>query len=280
MNVGFIGTGSMGSILIEAMLRSGALQPQQVVAANRTREKAQQLAARYPGMKVASSNAEVFQECDMVFLCIKPMEYKKVIDEVKPYALPTHSIVSITSPVLLKHLEDHLPSKITKMIPSITNYTCSGATLCIYGTRIMPEDAEQLEGLLRQFSTPLRISEQYTRICSDLSSCGPAFLAFFVQSLINGAIAHTGIPEEQATELASQMTLGTGMLLTEGNFSPETLQQRVSVPGGITAEGLKLLSNEIGDVFCQLFKVTHDKYDEDVQKIEAQFYGTTEPTKL
>ncbi len=274
MNVGFIGTGSMGSILIEALLQSGALQPEQITAVNRTPRKAEQLAALYPGLRTAATAKELFPECDIVFLCVKPKEYKAVLDVIASAALPTQIIVSITSPVLIRHLEDRLPCKIMKMIPSITNYAKSGASLCMYGSRMLPEDQELVEGILRHISEPIRISEQFTRICSDLSSCGPAFLAFFIQKLIEGAILHTGIPEDKATRLASEMTLGTGMLLASGAFTPETLQQRVSVPGGITAEGLKLLSEEMDDVFCRLFKVTHAKYDEDVAKVEEQLYGT------
>lgn len=36
MKVGFIGTGSMGSLLLEALIDSGSLAPNQVYASNRT----------------------------------------------------------------------------------------------------------------------------------------------------------------------------------------------------------------------------------------------------
>lgn len=39
MKVGFIGTGSMGSLLIYALIQSGALEPRQIAASNRTPSK-------------------------------------------------------------------------------------------------------------------------------------------------------------------------------------------------------------------------------------------------
>ncbi len=48
MKVGFIGTGSMGSILIEAFIQSGALNPEDIIASNRTASKVERLAAAYP----------------------------------------------------------------------------------------------------------------------------------------------------------------------------------------------------------------------------------------
>jgi len=274
MNVGFIGTGSMGSILIESLIRSEALLPEQVIASNRTVEKVNRLAEKYPGLRVGRSNIEVVLEAELVFLCIKPGEFKKVIDEIKQVTLPSQVIVSITSPVLIEHLEGQLNCKIAKVIPSITNYVLGGASLCIHGNRMENSDKLALEQLLACISEPIRINEKHTRVTSDISSCGPAFFSFLLQRFIEAAVQETGIPYDQATRLASHMLLGTGKLLTEGGFTPDVLQQRVSVPGGITAEGLKLMDNELGDTFNRLIRTTHAKFDEDLEKVTANFLRT------
>jgi competence protein ComER len=271
MKVGFIGTGSMGSILIEAFIHAGALQPDQIKASNRTLRKVQRLAENYPGLHVAESNIEVATTSDLIFLCVKPGEFKKVLDEIKISLKPAQIVASITSPILLKHLESQLPSKITKIIPSITNYVLSGATLCIHGDRMLPEDQELLENLLAHISSPIRVSESYTRISSDLSSCGPAFLAHFIQQFIDAAVAETGISTQEATQLAAEMTLGTGKLLTTGGFTPASLQKRVSVPGGITAEGLRIMQDDLTGMFNRVIRATHAKYEEDIEKSDLLF---------
>lgn len=271
MKVGFIGTGSMGSILIEAFIQSGALNPEQIVATNRTIAKVERLAAVYPGLQAAHSNIEAAQQSELLFLCVKPSDYKTVIDDIQGIARPEQIIVSITSPVMIYQLEQQLPSKIAKIIPSITNYVFSGATLCMYGDRLDIEDKELLENLVSHISAPVRVSEQHTRISSDLSSCGPAFLAFFIEKFIQAAVEETGISEDEATQLASEMTLGTGKLLTTGGFTPATLQQRVSVPGGITAEGLRMMQKELRGLFNNLVRTTHSKYEEDLEKVEVLF---------
>ncbi|WP_309120530.1 late competence protein ComER [Paenibacillus sp.] len=273
MNVGFIGTGSMGSILIESFIRTNALRPDQIVATNRTFAKAERLAETHPGLRAVPSNREVALAADMVFLCVKPKEFKNVIDDIKPYVTAAQTVVSITSPVLIRHLEEHIPCKIAKIIPSITNYVCSGATLTMYGSRMEAEDIETLERLLQRMSKPLVVSEEYTRISSDISSCGPAFLAFFVEQFVQAAVTYTGISKEEATTLASEMVLGTGLLLTAGGFSPESLRERVTVPGGITAEGLRMLSLDLDGTFERLIRTTHHKYKEELDKVEGLFYN-------
>jgi competence protein ComER len=273
MKIGFIGTGSMGTILIKSLLQSGAIHPEDASVSNRTYAKAAFLADTFPGLTAARSNSELVKRQDIIFLCIKPAEFKSVLDEIRSELKASQIVVSITSPVLIRHLEDQLPCKIAKVIPSITNFVHSGATLCIYGERITDEDQTMLESMLSRISTPLRVSEAYTRVISDISSCGPAFLAFLVQKLIDAATEETGIPRETAVRLACEMTLGTGQLLTSGGFTPAELQQRVTVPGGITAEGIKILQKRTDGAFNELIRATHAKYEEDLERVDTMFYG-------
>ncbi|WP_148928520.1 late competence protein ComER [Paenibacillus methanolicus] len=273
MNIGFIGVGSMGSLLIDAFVATGALDPSQITVSNRTFAKAVSLAVRHPGLNAVPSNAEAASGRDIIFLCVKPHEYKKVIDELRHGLQPHQLLVSITSPVLLNQLEDCLPCKIAKVIPSITNYVHEGATLCMFGTRVEPADRKRLLDLLAYISDPLEIEECHTRIVSDLSSCGPAFIAFVLQKFIDAAVEETGIDRAQATAIASAMLHGTGKLLTEGEMTPEQLQQRVAVPGGITAKALALLHKELEGVFNGVVRTTHAKYEEDLVVVHDLLYG-------
>ena len=274
MKIGFIGTGSMGSLLIDSFIRFGALQPDQILVSNRTAHKALKLADRYPGLEVSRSNAENASHSDLLFLCVKPGEFKPVIDEISKVMRASQIAVSITSPVQLSHLESELPCKVAKIIPSITNQTGSGASLCMYGSRIKEKDRLLLESLLSSISRPIPVLESHTRITSDFSSCGPAFLSYFVEKWVDAAVEMTGADRSALYALAGEMLLGTGKLLTEEGFTPEQLQQRVAVPGGITAQALSLLEKRLEGLFHQLIRTTHDKYDEDLAKLDAAF-GTT-----
>ncbi|WP_308638812.1 late competence protein ComER [Paenibacillus silvisoli] len=273
MNVGFIGIGSMGSLLIDTFIGSGALKPSQITASNRTFSKALCLADRHPGLQAVPSNRDAVVNQDLIFLCIKPMEFKTVIDQIRDVVQPQQLVISITSPVMIEQLEESLPCKIAKVIPSITNYMCSGVSLCMYGDRMTDADIIRLTGLLSYISEPLPIDEQHTRVVSDLSSCGPAIMAHLLQRFIDAAVEETGIPRDQARIVASEMLLGTGQLLTAGGMSPEELQSRVSVPGGITAQALALLNRELDGVFNRLIRTTHAKYREDLDRVKVSLYG-------
>lgn len=272
MKVAFIGTGSMGSLLIDAFLRSGALLPHNICASNRSPYKTKWLVQRHPGLQAYGSNAEAVQGSKIVFLCIRPLDYPEVIAEIRDVLDDKQIVVSITSPVQVETLEAAIPSKVAKIIPSITHSVHSGASLCMYGKRIRPEDRLLLEQLMSSISKPVTLKESETRIASDLSSCGPAFVAYMLQLWAESAAELTGIGYAEAIELGSEMLLGTGKLLTEGSLSPEELIERVAVPGGVTAEGIAVLESGLRGVFTRLIETTHRKYDEDIGRVHARFH--------
>ena len=269
MVVGFIGTGSMGSVLVHAFVRSNALKPEELMIHNRTTRKAELLAELYPGIRVSCSPVETAVSSDILFLCVKPLEFKNVLEKISIFLRRDQVLVSVTSPVMIRQLEDAVSCKVAKVIPSLTNYERSGATLCMYGDRMNDRDKDLLESLLCHISTPIRIQEQFARVSSDISSIGPAFIAFFVEQLVEASVKVAGISRAEANRLAGEMVLGTGLLLTSGGFTPEALQQRISVPGGITAKALELMRTETEGLFEQVIQATHRKFDEDLIHVET-----------
>jgi competence protein ComER len=67
------------------------------------------------------------------------------------------------------------------------------------------------------------------------------------------------------------MIVGLGELLKQGHYTLTSLQEKVCVKGGITGEGIKILENELGEVFEHIFQATQAKFKEDLDKVESQF---------
>jgi competence protein ComER len=269
MQIGFIGTGSMGSILVEALLASKALSPGNIIVSNRTPSKAEKLADRYPGLAVAKSNAEVAQTADVLILCVKPLEYKQALEQLTSWLSAEHLLITITSPVQLIQLEELVPCAVARVVPSITNAACSGVSLCEFGSRITDQQREWILSLFSNISHPVEVSEPFLRVASDISSCGPAFLSYILQQIIADAVDETGISHEAATYLTAQMLIGMGELLKQEIFTLPALQERVCVPGGITGEGLIALQQSIPGVFRNVFRRTHAKFEEDRLLVKA-----------
>jgi competence protein ComER len=271
MEVGIIGTGNMGTILAEAMLNANAVSPSSMTVTNRTKAKALLLKNTFPEVTIETNAIEVAKRADLIFICVKPLDVLDILNQVKSVITKNHCVVSITSPISVNNLESQLACSVARVIPSITNRALSGVSLFSFGTQCSEDWKKKLWSLFENISVPFEIDENITRVSSDIVSCGPAFFSYLIQRFITAAVNETGINQETATTLASEMLIGLGELLKKGHYTLPTLQEKVCVKGGITGEGIKVLEAELGNVFEHLFQATHRKFDEDLAHIAQQF---------
>ena len=261
----------MGTILISSFIDGFAAPPSDFIVTNRTLEKTIPLKERYPNLTVVESAEAVVSQSDLIFICVKPHEIYPLLNNLKSSLNETKFVVSITSPVAVNQLELLIPGPCARVIPSITNRALAGTTLHTFGKRCTEKQKERLTSLFSRISVPVEIDEKVTRVASDISSCGPAFISYILERMIKAAIKVTAISEEQATDLVTQMMVGYGQLFKKEYYTLETLQKKVSVKGGVTGEGLKVLEEELGPIFEHLFEKTHAKFIEDHQTVDAQF---------
>jgi competence protein ComER len=271
MKIGFIGTGNMGRILIEAFLEAGAIKEDELIITNRTLEKALNIKQTYPGVCVVVSAEEVVQKATIVFLCVKPLDVHPLLQQLSSFWTKQHCLVSITSPISVEQLETVVPCQVVRVIPSITNRAFAGSTLITVGKRCSSHYQHYIETLFRHISTPSYIGDEITRVASDIASCGPAFFSYLLQRFIDAAVAKTAITKEQATTLTTDMIVGLGELLKRNLYTLPTLQEKVCVKGGITGEGIAVLEKEMDEVFERVFAKTHEKFKGDIEKIKNQF---------
>ncbi|MBM6619229.1 late competence protein ComER [Bacillus suaedaesalsae] len=270
MNIGIIGTGNMGTILVESFIESRAVTPSNLYLTNRTLKKAENLKTIDSALHVMPNAEEVAASSDIIFVCIKPLDIFPLLNRLSPLLKPEQCIVSITSPISVEQIQEVVKCNVARVIPSITNRALSGVSLMTFSQSCSQEMKEQLLALFHHISSPVLIEDNITRVASDIVSCGPAFFTYLVRRFITSAVEETEISEEIATELASGMIIGLGKLLDKGVFTLPTLQEKVCVKGGVTGEGIKVLEEELGLVFNHVFNSTHEKYYEDIREVTEQ----------
>jgi competence protein ComER len=270
MNVGFIGTGNMGRILLEAFINSNTLEESQLYITNRSLAKALDIKKIYPEINVFTNAADVASRSDILFICVKPLDFKKVFDEVGKYISNDCCVVSITSPLSIQQLESNVSCMVARVIPSITNSAFSGASLISYSDRVTPDMQVTINSLFECISNPYYIDEKVTRVASDLVSCGPAFVAYLLERMIEASTEETLIDKELAVDLTTEMIIGLGKLLETKKFTLPELIEKVCVKGGITGEGIKVFDKHLGTMFNELFISTNNKFLEDKELISKQ----------
>lgn len=269
VNVGFIGLGNMGHMLVTALARTQALGPGEIFASNRSPEKLKRLAAAAPSVQVAYSNRELVQRCQTVFLCVKPGETRAVLEETAPYITPDHLLVAITNSIDIPVLEKAVRARVAKVIPSIVQNVDDGVSLLMFGERCTTDDVGFLTRLMAKISRPHVIEESQARVASDLTSCGPAFLSYTFRAMAQAAHHYQpDLSPETIEALIRETAVATCRLMEQTGLSFDDIIARVSVPGGITADGIKVLDEQMAGVWEQVVETTIVKEEAKKAKVE------------
>ena len=256
MNTGFIGVGSMGGMLVRALLRSGALAPQDVYAANRSNARLEALSVRFPGIHVVN-NSQLAAQCELIFVCVSTKDMAGVLAEIDPELSSRQLLVTISSAIPLKALEDRVPCRVAKLIPSITQEVGAGIALWMYGARVTAEDRHLLEALLGRISQPVAISESLERPAIGLASGGPALIAYVLQAMADEAVrSNAGLSPELARKLVQETASATMRLVMEANMTGEEIIRRVALPGGVTEQAIEILSRYVPQAWRTVFRET------------------------
>jgi len=254
MNTGFIGIGSMGGMLVRALLRSHAVAVENVWAANRSQGKLTPLAAEFPGIHVAGTR-ELAANCDLIFLCLNAADATTALAQMDPELRPGQLLVTIASQISLQSLEDRVPCRAAKLIPSLPQEIGAGVALLMYGSRATADDRKLLENLLGRIGHPIVIAESWLRPAISLASGGPAFVAYLLQSMAEEAArSNPDFPPELALSLVQETAIATLQLMAEANMNPEEVIRRVALPGGMTALGIEVLSRYIPQAWQAVFR--------------------------
>src|SRR5262245_11322678 len=102
MTLGFVGTGTITAAMVRGLHRAGFDRP--LVLSPRNAELAAKLAAECTNVSIGSSNQDVLDQCETVFIAVTP----QVVDEVMAGLRfePRHRVVSLVATVSMRRLSE------------------------------------------------------------------------------------------------------------------------------------------------------------------------------
>lgn len=244
----FIGTGNMGGALARAACR--AIGPGEVVLANRTLQKAEDL-ARELGCAVAPDNAQAVESARYVFLCVKPQMMAGVLAELAPVLRRCHAagedkvLISVAAGLRLADLARSVQGAgydpaILRLMPNTCVSVGQGVTAMCAPAGVDEKVLAEVESTLSCSGVVTRIPESQMDAFSALAGCGPAFVCLFLEALADGGVM-AGLPRKQAMEYAARVVLGTCAMALERDKHPGVLKDEVCSPAGSTIAGVAAL---------------------------------------
>jgi len=257
----------MGSMLVNGFLASGTVTPDQIGISNRTMTKIESLRLQWADITITSDNRKVARESDLLFVCVKPLDFSTVLYEIKSNLTELTHLVSIAACVTINDIERQFSGPITKIIPSLTSEVNEGISLVCHNSKVSENQKKILENLLGSVSKVVQVKETDFEAAADLTSCAPGMIAAIFDNFVHAGIRHSDIPPEVAHQMVVSTLFGTAKLLTERGIDFSEMIRRVATKGGITEEGVKVLNRHLPEVFDEVFSKTLSKHDLIKEKI-------------
>jgi len=234
MKVGIIGVGNIGSMILEVLNKKAEYD---FYIYNRSVEKVRKYEV-FENVKICSSAMEVYRTSDYTFLCVKPQQTKQVYEELAAVTQENGILVSTAAGKRIEEISASThKSKIIRIMPTITSRIAIGITAVCYSKHVPLEKQREFEELIAPFGEVMELEEEKFDAFTVLNSSGPAFVAFVLESFIEGAI-NIGVNPDYARDIVLRTFEGSIKLLEHMSIEPSRLKYLVSSPGGVTIRGL------------------------------------------
>lgn len=250
--VAVIGAGKMGETLIRAMVASGAVAADQIIATGRKELRLEAL-SRELAIETCLDNRQAVRGADLVLLCVKPQGAARVLSELRDEMTTEKLLVSILAGVSTKRLEESLPTgvPVVRAMPNTPSLLGEGMTALCAGASASQVQVERARHIFDKVGRTLVLDEKHFDAVTGLSASGPAFIYIVIEALAEGGVK-VGLPRQVATELAAQTCLGAAKMVIETDHHPAVLKDAVTTPAGCTIDGI--LKLEEGGLRVTLIK--------------------------
>lgn len=240
MRTAFIGGGIMAEAMLSRAIAGGSLSASDVVVAEPVEARHAALAAY--GARAVTANREAVEGAGLVVLAVKPQHVDHVFSDLAGNLDTGQTVLSILAGVPLARLTEGLQHRaVVRVMPNTPAQVGAGMSVWTATPDVSEEGRSAAAALLRALGKEWPVAdESYIDMATAVSGSGPAYVFAFIESLVEAGV-YLGMTRDMALTLSVQTVLGSAQLVSETGDDPGLLRQRVTSPGGTTAEALRAL---------------------------------------
>ena len=243
MQITFIGGGNMATAIIGGLVQSGE---HHIRVVELHQEKRAQLQQQF-GVEALAALPAQFGADDVVVLAVKPQALRDVCLALAP-VLGGALVVSIAAGIRCEALARWLGSeRIVRVMPNTPAMVGKGVSGLYAAANVGEADRTAATRIMQAVGTTTWLAAE-TGIddITSVSGSGPAYVFYFIESMIEGAV-QAGFAEDEARRLVLATFDGAVELARQSPLPVATLRQNVMSKGGTTeraifrfeAEGVK-----------------------------------------
>lgn len=238
LKVGFIGAGNMTQMILQGLKQSGHIPMESFFVADVIQNRAAKVGQEY-GAQVVPSNEEIFDNCQVIVLAVKPDQIRSVLEPLRGAIIESHIILSIAAGVALKDLRNLVQNaRVARLMPN-TPISVGHGVVGVYADKSDQSLLTVIEDIFAPIATLIPMAEEHTLdVLTVACGSGPGFL-FEVMQIWQEWIEQFDIDERAARTMVIQTFLGSAFLANSAKENFYALQEKVVSKKGVTEHGLQ-----------------------------------------
>ena len=239
MKILIIGGGNMGQTFARSFISTHIVRPEQMIILEKSPEKAMELDGQKLGLLFGEPGAYI-RDADLIILAVKPQDFGRLADSIRNYIDTQQVILSIMAGVKTSTIYERLgTSKIVRAMPNLPAQMGAGMTVFTSTTEVSRIELVMVQNLINATGKAIYVEqEEKIDAATAVSGSGPAYVFYFMQSLIEAA-QQMGFNQAEAELLAYQTFRGAVELFNQNEYSCEEWIARVMSKGGTTEAAFK-----------------------------------------
>ncbi|MCH4176662.1 MAG: pyrroline-5-carboxylate reductase [Streptococcaceae bacterium] len=263
MKIGFIGHGNMGAAIIKGLVDNDVLPKENIFVSGHTLEGTEAFASQNH-ITAIFPNEDLVKAVDVIILAVKPHVVHEIIREIRDELTESETLlISIAAGKSISDLERAVKTSqqaIIRVMPNVNATVGASVTGITANQSTTSEQLELATKIFESIGSVYNLSEESFSIFTALAGSAPAFAYLFIDGLARSAVKH-GLPKPLATQIATEMVLGSAQLVAQSDDNPWGLIDKVSSPGGTTIEGV--LSLEADGFVGSISRAIDATYEKD-----------------
>lgn len=247
--------GSLGTAILTGLLtaKDAKVKPAKILATVASEASAPALRETLGGISTDTEihvyqghNVSVAEECDVIILACPPGAMSTVLGEDGMRdALRGKLLISVLAGVTTKSIQRAIHGRqasvaedcwVIRALPNLAVEQHASATALEFASTDLPDDkADMVSAIFEQLGGTVYLPASLMDAATVMCGSTPAFLALFLDGLIDGAVA-AGVPRRKADAMTAQVLASTAALLQDGQRA-STLRESICAMPGCTIQG-------------------------------------------
>jgi len=244
MRILIIGGGNMGLTFAKSFLKTHIVTPDNMLILEKSLKKAEELKKLNIGT-VFGEAGEYIKSADLIILAVKPQDTDALFATIKTHIDDQQVILSIMAGVKIETIAEKLGTqKVIRAMPNLPAQIGVGMTVFTSSEAITRIELVTVQNLLNSTGKSIyNGSEEMIDAATAISGSGPAYIFYFMQSLIDAA-KEMGFSQSESELLTYQTFRGAVDLYNKFDFSCEEWISKVSSRGGTTEAAFNKLNEQ------------------------------------